>query len=114
MEVSLRKILLAVSCPASVVPAVILVKACYINPRRVAAHERDGYTHLIKNEFDLAINDFDQALRLNSISTPGYAYRGLAFLKKSQLDKAIADFSRAIQLNPKDAPSRANRGIAYA
>ncbi|MEX2185681.1 MAG: tetratricopeptide repeat protein [Pirellulales bacterium] len=73
-----------------------------------------GFAYNGKRDFDKAVADFNQALRINprnvlALHNRGYAYNGL---KKP--DKAIEDLSAAIRLKPTDHPSAyANRGAAY-
>jgi tetratricopeptide (TPR) repeat protein len=66
-----------------------------------------------KGEYDKAIKDCTQAIRLK----PDYAYafnnRGLAYRKKGETNKAIKDLSEAIRLKPDDALAYYNRGLAY-
>ena len=54
----------------------------------------------MKHDYDHAIEDFDQATRLNPKNADAYDNRGAAYFRRNDFDKAIADFDRAIQLNP--------------
>jgi lipoprotein NlpI len=72
-----------------------------------------GSAHFGKGDFDAAIADFDQAIRLY----PNYKY---AFISrcavhniKGDFDRAIADCDRAAQLDPEDARVYRNRGILH-
>jgi tetratricopeptide (TPR) repeat protein len=81
-------------------------------PNLIVAYNNRGYSYSQSGKLDLAIADFDYALKL-SPSYITYDNRGAAFLKKDNLAKALADFSKAIQLNPKGAVSYSNRAAVY-
>jgi tetratricopeptide (TPR) repeat protein len=66
-------------------------------------------------QYDLAIADLDQALRLDpSEALAIYTARALVHFFKRDYDRAIADFDRALALNPRDADLTEVRGRAYA
>lgn len=64
-----------------------------------------------KGNYDRAIQDYDQAIRLN----PGFALalnnRGLAYEDKGNYDRAIQDYDQAIRLNPSLVAAFNNRGM---
>ena len=64
-------------------------------------------------EYDLAIKDYSEAIRLQ----PGYAAawngRGDVYYFKSDYDQAIKDYSEAIRLKPGYAAAWYNRGASY-
>ena len=52
-------------------------------------------------EFDLAIEDYTEAIRLvPTTRTSAYHGRGIAHGAKGEIDKAIEDFTKAIQYEP--------------
>jgi tetratricopeptide (TPR) repeat protein len=61
---------------------------------------------------DRAIEDLDQAIRLNPNYALAFSSRGLAYARKGQPDRAIQDYDQAIRLNPKYADAFSNRGAA--
>jgi tetratricopeptide (TPR) repeat protein len=63
---------------------------------------------------DRAIEDLDQAIRLDPNNALAFSTRGYAYLGKGQYDRAIEDLDQAILLNPNNAEVLRNRGIAYA
>ncbi|HLH92525.1 MAG TPA: tetratricopeptide repeat protein [Xanthobacteraceae bacterium] len=67
-----------------------------------------------KGDFDRAIADCNEAIRLDPKNAPAYNNRGNAYRAKGDRDHAIADYSEAIRLNPKYAFAYYNRGNAYA
>ncbi len=78
----------------------------------IAHHER-GLAYRSKGDFDRAIADLSEAVRLDPKYAEGYYGRGLAYGNKDDLDRAIADYSEAIRLDPKLAAAYNNRGNAY-
>ncbi len=73
-----------------------------------------GYAYYQKGEFDKALNDYSEAIRLDPTQARTYNNRGLAYQAKGDLDQAIADFSEALRLEPSLGVSYLNRGRAYA
>jgi len=65
----------------------------------IAHHER-GLAYRSKGDFDRAIADLSEAVRLDPKYAEGYYGRGLAYGNKDDLDRAIADLSEAIRLAP--------------
>jgi tetratricopeptide (TPR) repeat protein len=63
--------------------------------------------------YDLAIADFSEAVRLNPNLPQAYSKRGDAYVNKGDFDKAIADYSDALRLNPNDTMAYYNRGSSY-
>jgi tetratricopeptide (TPR) repeat protein len=52
-------------------------------------------------DYDRAIADYSQAIRLDANFTGAYAGRGLAHEGKSQLERAKADYQKALAMPPK-------------
>ena len=65
-------------------------------------------------EFDKAIADCTEAIRLDPEYANAYSNRGIAYAKNREFDKAIADCTKAIYLDPKYAEAYYNRAIVYA
>jgi len=72
-----------------------------------------GDAYYSKKDYDRAIADYTQAIRLNPSNGVYYNNRGLAYQDKKDYDRAIADFTEAIRLDPRTAVIYLNRGHAY-
>ena len=71
-----------------------------------------GVEYEIKKDFDKAIADHDQAIKVDPKNPAPYNNRGNAYLAKQDYEHALADFDQAIKLNPKYAEAYFNRGMA--
>jgi Flp pilus assembly protein TadD len=67
----------------------------------------------MKGDFDEAITDYTDAIRLKADFSEAYNNRGLAYSNKGEFEKAIADLNEAIRLKPNDAVAYCNRAFAY-
>ena len=72
-----------------------------------------GNSHAAKDQPDRAIEDYDQAIRLNPNYAAPHHNRGGVYLDRAQYDRAIQDFDQAIRLNPNDVLSLVGRGLAW-
>jgi len=72
-----------------------------------------GNTAYDKKDYDKAISEYNEAIRLDPSLTNAYTYRGLTYWCKKENDKAISDHNEAIRLDPKCAPAYTYRGLAY-
>jgi tetratricopeptide (TPR) repeat protein len=59
-----------------------------------------GLAYWLEDDVDLAMKDFDTALKLNPRLAPAYHARGMALMKKNDLDDAQRDLQEAINLSP--------------
>ncbi len=64
-------------------------------------------------ELDRAIEDLDEAIRLDSANAYGFRYRAAVYDAKDEYVRAIADYDQAIKLDAKNAYSFRSRGYAY-
>jgi tetratricopeptide (TPR) repeat protein len=72
-----------------------------------------GTAKLGKSDFDGAINDYGQALRLDP-SDPDYLNsRAATYEAKNDFERALADYNQAIKANPNSVYAYNNRGAAY-
>jgi tetratricopeptide (TPR) repeat protein len=59
-------------------------------------------------DYDRAIEDYTEALRLNPNDAEAYNNRGVAYRHKGDYDRAIADYEAALRINPNFAAARDN------
>ncbi|MGD0026121.1 MAG: tetratricopeptide repeat-containing serine protease family protein [Xanthobacteraceae bacterium] len=81
-------------------------------PRAWAFNNR-GSAYGRKGDYDRAIADCTEAIRLDPKYAHAYNNRGFAYHAKGDNDRAIADYNEAIRLDPKYALPYNNRGFAY-
>jgi len=72
-----------------------------------------GLQALGKKEYDTAIADFTEAIRINPNSAVAYYNRGRAYQDKGDNDRSISDLDQAIRLDPNYVSAYIRRGIAY-
>jgi len=65
-----------------------------------------GNRYYTNGNFDLAIADLNEAIRLNPKDAISYTFRGVAYLMKKNYDRAIADFEAALRIDPNDADTK--------
>jgi tetratricopeptide (TPR) repeat protein len=75
--------------------------------------ESGGDTYDEQKEYDLAIQDYTEAIRLNPKFAIAYYNRGISYRKKKEYGLAIQDYTEAIRLNAKYADAYNNRGWSY-
>ncbi len=72
-----------------------------------------GLAYYDKLQYDKAIADFTETIRLTPAAASGYVGRGAAYLAKDESHRAIADFNEALNLEPGQAFAHLQRGVAY-
>ena len=78
------------------------------------AHTNRGFAYGTKGQHDRAIQDYDQAIKLDPSNAIAYYNRGIAYSDKGQFDRAIQDYDQAIKLDPSDADIFYARSLARA
>ena len=79
-----------------------------------AIHDWRAHAYFDKGDWDQAINDADESIRLNPHYFGGYLARAIIFRRSGNLDQAIRYYDTAIRLNPKFARTYYDRATAYA
>src|SRR5271166_890352 len=72
-----------------------------------------GVTSLRKLDYNKAIIEFTEAIRLDPTFAPAYLGRGNAHSNQGNLDEAIRDYCEAIRLDSNYAIAYENRGVVY-
>ena len=65
-----------------------------------SSYYNKGYDYYNDGKYQLAINEFTTAIRLNPNYTDAYKGRGLAYYTLRQYQLALQDYDKAIQLDP--------------
>ena len=82
------------------------------HPSAVSYNYRGG-AYSIQGQHERAIEDFNQAIRLDPLYFEAYDNRGFAHLAQRNWDLAIEDHTEALKINPRDALAFNNRGLAH-
>ncbi len=91
-----------------------LIKSDSSNSQILAiAHNNRGNAYAGKGEYDLAIQDYDESIKLNPNYAKPFNNRGVAYQKKGDYDQAIKDFDAAINIDQKYSDAFANRAGIY-
>ncbi len=108
-------------CVGSAIPEVV-IKGCgeVIQDTQNApailatAHNNRGVAYRLKGDYDLALNDYNEAIRLTPNSASHYNNRGIIYRIKHDYDRAIADYDEAIWLKRDYVAAYYNRALAYS
>lgn len=83
------------------------------NPKVGGHWYRRALARQLRGELDLAITEYDEAVKL-AASPAGYINRGACWAAKKDLDKAIADYDAAIKMDPSFVSAYSHRGNAWS
>jgi tetratricopeptide (TPR) repeat protein len=92
-----------------------LIEADYNTPKSLSAYYTNrGTAYDSHRDYARAIEDHNEAIRLNPNNPTAYYNRGTAYDNKGDYDLAIRDYSEAIRLKPDFAFAYIGRGVTYA
>jgi tetratricopeptide (TPR) repeat protein len=74
------------------------------------SHNAGGLLKARNRDFDGAINDYSEAIRLDPMFADAFYNRGAAKAAKGDVDEAIEDYSRAIAIDPRHSRAYFSRG----
>ncbi|MGY9105295.1 MAG: tetratricopeptide repeat protein, partial [Alphaproteobacteria bacterium] len=77
------------------------------------SHFHRGRAHFRNEDFDLAIQDFDQAIGFRPGFLNAFFQRGDVYLATEQYDLALQDYDEVLRLDPADAIAFKYRGDVY-
>jgi tetratricopeptide (TPR) repeat protein len=90
-----------------------IIEAGQETPTNMAvAYCARGVAFDARDQFNRAIADYDESVRIGPKSPTGYRCRGYGNIARGALEEAISDFNEAIALDP-DSASFLARGRAY-
>jgi tetratricopeptide (TPR) repeat protein len=84
-----------------------------MDERNADAYAERAYAWVQLEDYDNALADANEAIRLNPNGEIAYCQRGRVWLVKEDYDRAVADFNQAIRLYPTDSGYYYNRGLAW-
>ena len=82
-------------------------------PRDALEFFSRGIARKDKGEYDKAIQDFNEAIRLDPKSKEAFRERGMTWAAKGEHDKAIDDLGKAIKLDPRSAGLLVDRAFVW-
>ena len=80
--------------------------------RLAAAYNNRGVAYRLKANYAQAIDDFNEAIRLEPGNANAFNNRGVAYRNMGDLDRAVADYDQAIRIKPDYTAAYYNRGLA--
>jgi tetratricopeptide (TPR) repeat protein len=83
-----------------------------VAPASAAQHDLKGRALTASGNYDEAVAELTEAIRLQSDFARAYNARGYVYLLKRDYQHALADFDEAIRLDPNYANAIQNRGMA--
>ncbi len=93
------------------------IEACtsiiFLDPTNDGAFVNRGIAYRRIGDLELALRDYDEAIRLNPNAADAFNNRGNAYRALNEFDKAIRDYDEAIRLNPQYAHAYNNRGVIF-
>ena len=83
------------------------------SPDKARTHNNRGTVYIKLGQHQLAVEDFNHAIRINPDYTEAYYNLGLAYYSLGQYQRAIENYNEAIRLKPDVAEPYNNRGNTY-
>ena len=81
--------------------------------REFEQHFTRGKVLLDDKSYDAAINEYNEAIKINPKSSDSFAHRGEAFRKKQDFPRAVQDYTEAVRLNRQNYFALVNRAEVY-
>jgi tetratricopeptide (TPR) repeat protein len=82
-------------------------------PNLAAVYQQRGYAAATNQQFQDAINDYGEAIKITPEDARIYEQRAAVEMKLNDNDKALADYSEAIKLKPNEARYYLYRSYIY-
>ncbi|HEV7405570.1 MAG TPA: SUMF1/EgtB/PvdO family nonheme iron enzyme [Chthoniobacteraceae bacterium] len=83
------------------------------DPKDLGVYMYRGNAYAARSEFDEAINDFSEAIRIDPKFMGAYIVRGNAYQAQGRFDEAITDYNEAIRLDPMQKAAYFGRGVCH-
>jgi tetratricopeptide (TPR) repeat protein len=91
----------------------LIDKQIQTSQSKALAYNNRGIARVGKGDYDLALRDYDQSIKLYPTFAKAFNNRGVAYEKKGDLDRALNDFNVAINMSHDYAAAFANRGQLF-
>jgi tetratricopeptide (TPR) repeat protein len=72
-----------------------------------------GVTYLFNGDFDPALSDLNQAIKLQPMLPEAYVDRSLIYIAQADYSHSLSDLNQALRLEPNSAVASNNRGMVY-
>jgi len=102
-----------VAAPVDPGVAPVETKAAPVDTGQAVTFVDRGQAEFDKQDYDRAISDYSEAIRLDATYVAAFGNRGNAYYAKQDYDHAIADYNEVTRLDPNDERAFGNRGDAY-
>ena len=76
------------------------VEGICLGPKHLRAYYTQGEAYRMQGDYDRAIADASEAVRLDPTDAFAYGTRGDAYRMKGEYDRAVADLMEALRLAP--------------
>lgn len=83
------------------------------DPKHERAYSNRGIVYCMNGKFDLAIADFNRAIKLRDDFYEPRVNRAIAYAQSNRPDSALTDFSRCLLMKPGDPSVYYNRGLCW-
>jgi tetratricopeptide (TPR) repeat protein len=82
-------------------------------PNLAAVYQQRGYAAASNQQFQEAVNDYGEAIKITPEDARIYEQRAAVEMKLNDMDKALADYSEAIKLKPNEVRYYSYRSYIY-
>ncbi len=83
-----------------------------LNPHQVSAYLKRGLERLYVGDYQNAISDYTEALKLDPENATAYNDLGVAYSSIGENIKAIENYNLSLKINPNQAATYFNRGVS--
>jgi lipoprotein NlpI len=87
--------------------------SCSNKEQQAQKHYKKGFEFHNQGSLDQAIEEYQEALKLNPSYAEVYTNLGAIYVSKKDYDQAIQQFKKVVELNHFNAKAHYNLGMAY-